>query len=115
MLRRSTRNLRHIQRLQRQVVRVCRQGLGENYTLPTCTGDASTCNVETCCEAVAAEDSCFPGEAEVSVQDRSRVRVDKLEVGTSVVTEGGLEAVVGMLHLHSEVPHVLAQATAVSV
>jgi len=80
---------------------------------PACTGDASTCNIETCCEAVTAEDSCFPGEAEVSVQSRFKVRVDQL--GTQVLTEGGLEAVVGMLHLHSEVSPAFAQATAVSV
>merc|ERR1712107_592681 len=26
---------------------------------PACIGDASTCNTETCCEAVTAEDACF--------------------------------------------------------
>merc|ERR1712176_877108 len=82
---------------------------------PSCVGDETTCNIDTCCDLVPDEDSCFPGEAEVSVQDRSSVRVDKLESGTEVLTGGGFEPVVGLLHLHSEVSPTVAQATAVSV
>jgi len=61
------------------------------------------------------ETSCFPGEAEVSVQDGSSMRVDEIELGTTVTAESGFEQVFGMLHLVSEVSHSSAHATTVSV
>merc|ERR1712203_463228 len=56
-------------------------------------------------QAKLEESSCFPGEAEVSVQDGSSMRVDEIELGTTVTAESGFEQVLGVLHLHSEFSH----------
>jgi len=61
------------------------------------------------------EDVCFPGEAEVSVQDQSGVRVDEIEPGMTVFAEGGFGPIIGMLHVRSEIAPTLAHATTASV
>jgi len=81
----------------------------------SCRGAADTCDIDTCCRLPLDEETCFPGEAEVSVQDRSSVRVDEIEPGMTVFAESGFEPVFGMLHLHSEVSPTFAHATTASV
>lgn len=80
-----------------------------------CTGSEATCDIDTCCTIPLDEDTCFPGEAEVSVQDRSGMRVDEIEPGMTVFAETGFEPVFGMLHLHSAVSPTFAHATTASV
>merc|ERR1712151_1268789 len=68
-----------------------------------------SCDIQTCCTAgPPEEDSCFPGEAKVSLQDRSTMRVNDIQAGMTVLAAGGFEQVFGMLHLHSEVSPTLA-------
>lgn len=81
----------------------------------SCTGSEVTCDIDTCCRIPLDEDTCFPGEAEVSVQDRSGMRVDEIEPGMTVFAETGFEPVFGMLHLHSAVSPTFAHATTASV
>merc|ERR1712107_259089 len=76
-----------------------------------CTGLADTCDIATCC---TEEDSCFPGEAEVSVRDRSVVRVDEIELGMTVFAESGFEPIIGVMHVHSEIVPTFTHATTVS-
>merc|ERR1712107_720786 len=76
-----------------------------------CTGMADTCDSATCC---MEEDSCFPGEAEVSVRDRSGVRVDEIELGMTVFAESGFEPIIGMMHVHSEIVPTFTHATTAS-
>merc|ERR1711971_1288615 len=84
---------------------------GNKGKLVECAGLLDTCDAETCCEE---EDTCFPGEAEVSVQDRSGVRLDAIEPGMSVLAEDGMEPILGMLHLHSETTATLVHAKVAS-
>lgn len=78
-----------------------------------CSG---SCNIPTCCTAGGpTEDSCFPGEAQVSLQDRSTARVNDIETGMTVLAADGFEQVFGMLHLHSEVSPTFAHASTASV
>merc|ERR1712176_142671 len=81
-----------------------------------CSGAKDTCNIQTCCTAGGpTEDSCFPGEAEVSLQGRSAARINEIETGMTVFAADGFEQVFGMLHLQSEVSPTLAHASTVSV
>jgi len=89
--------------------------LGNAGEAVLCSGLADSCNIATCCVVEPVEDTCFPGEAEVAIQDGHGLRVDDIETGITVFSEGGFEPVIGMLHLHSEASPTLAHVTAVSV
>jgi len=74
-----------------------------------CSGTADTCDAATCC--YAAEDTCFPGEAEVA---GSGVRMAEIKPGMTVLAEDGMEPILGMLHLHSETVATAVRGTTVS-
>merc|ERR1712192_53384 len=61
--------------------------------------EENACDEETCCEV---EDTCFPGEAEVSVQGYEGARMDEINLGMQVFAESSFEPIVGLLHLHTE-------------
>merc|ERR1712146_195762 len=82
--------------------------LGKNQK---CT---ATCDKATCC-AVEAEATCFPGEAEVSTEGGSSMVMTELQSDTVVLVGPHTEAVIGMLHLHSESTSTAVRATATSV
>merc|ERR1712232_1266065 len=73
-----------------------------------CSGMADDCNVETCCEE---EVTCFPGEAEVSVQGHEGARVDEIELGTHVLAASNFEPIIGLLHSITETVPIGAYVT----